>query len=132
MWSGAKVCSFFFGALCVMSGGRLPAALFMVFLLDSKGAVSILGIKVNSRSPRRGSGVGGDGRRPGVHREAAEEAGRDKEPERYITTDLTKLELTLYILRTLFGFVVLFSGVEAPTNEAAKTLRVMAPCCRAR
>ena len=29
--------SFFFGALCVMSGGRLPAALFMVFLLDSKG-----------------------------------------------------------------------------------------------
>ena len=30
--------SFFFGALCVMSGGRLPAALFMVFLLDSKGA----------------------------------------------------------------------------------------------
>ena len=31
--------SFFFGALCVMSGGRLPAALFMVFLLDSGGAV---------------------------------------------------------------------------------------------
>ena len=30
--------SFFFGALCVMSGGRLPAARFMVFLLDSKGA----------------------------------------------------------------------------------------------
>ena len=30
--------SFLFGALCVMSGGRLPAALFMVFLLDSKGA----------------------------------------------------------------------------------------------
>ena len=30
--------SFFFGALCVMSGGRLPAALFMVFLFDSKGA----------------------------------------------------------------------------------------------
>ena len=30
--------SFFFGALCVMSGGRLPAELFMVFLLDSKGA----------------------------------------------------------------------------------------------
>jgi len=30
--------SFFSGALCVMSGGRLPAALFMVFLLDSKGA----------------------------------------------------------------------------------------------
>ena len=31
---GAKGCT----ALCVMSGGRLPAALFMVFLLDSKGA----------------------------------------------------------------------------------------------
>ena len=30
--------SFFSGALCVMSGGRLPAALFLVFLLDSKGA----------------------------------------------------------------------------------------------
>ena len=30
--------SFFFGALCVMSGGRLPEALFMVFLSDSKGA----------------------------------------------------------------------------------------------
>ena len=30
--------SFFFGALCVTSGGRLPAALFMVFQLDSKGA----------------------------------------------------------------------------------------------
>ena len=30
--------SFFFGARCVMSGGRLPAALFMVFQLDSKGA----------------------------------------------------------------------------------------------
>ena len=29
--------SFFSGALCVMSGGRLPAALFSVFLLDSKG-----------------------------------------------------------------------------------------------
>ena len=29
--------SFLFGALCVMSGGRLPAALFLVFLLDSKG-----------------------------------------------------------------------------------------------
>ena len=30
--------SFFSGALCVLSGGRLPEALFMVFLLDSKGA----------------------------------------------------------------------------------------------
>ena len=30
--------SFFSGALCVMSGGRLPAALFLVFLLDPKGA----------------------------------------------------------------------------------------------
>ena len=30
--------SFFSGAMCVMSGGRLPEALFMVFLLDSKGA----------------------------------------------------------------------------------------------
>ena len=30
--------SFFSGALCVMSGGRLPAALFLVFLLDSKDA----------------------------------------------------------------------------------------------
>ena len=30
--------SFFSGALCALSGGRLPAALFMVFLLDSKGA----------------------------------------------------------------------------------------------
>ena len=28
---------FFSGALCVLSGGRLPEALFMVFLLDSKG-----------------------------------------------------------------------------------------------
>ena len=33
--------SFFSGALCVMSGGRLPAALFMVFLLDSKGAKDV-------------------------------------------------------------------------------------------
>jgi len=31
--------SFFSGALCVLSGGRLPEALFMVFLLDSKGAI---------------------------------------------------------------------------------------------
>ena len=31
--------SFFSGAMCVMSGGRLPEALFMVFLLDSKGAI---------------------------------------------------------------------------------------------
>ena len=30
--------SFFSGALCALSGGRLPEALFMVFLLDSKGA----------------------------------------------------------------------------------------------
>ena len=30
--------SFFSGALCVLSGGRLPEALFMVLLLDSKGA----------------------------------------------------------------------------------------------
>ena len=30
--------SFFSGALCVLSGGRLPEALFMVFLLDSKVA----------------------------------------------------------------------------------------------
>ena len=30
--------SFFSGALCVLSGGRLPEALFMVFLLDSQGA----------------------------------------------------------------------------------------------
>ena len=30
--------SFFSGALCVLSGGRLPEAFFMVFLLDSKGA----------------------------------------------------------------------------------------------
>ena len=30
--------SFFSGALCVLSRGRLPEALFMVFLLDSKGA----------------------------------------------------------------------------------------------
>ena len=30
--------SFFTGALCVLSGGRLPEALFVVFLLDSKGA----------------------------------------------------------------------------------------------
>ena len=30
--------SFFSGAMCVMSGGRLPEALFLVFLLDSKGA----------------------------------------------------------------------------------------------
>ena len=30
--------SFFSRALCVLSGGRLPEALFMVFLLDSKGA----------------------------------------------------------------------------------------------
>ena len=30
--------SFFSGALCVLSGERLPEALFMVFLLDSKGA----------------------------------------------------------------------------------------------
>ena len=52
-WSSVHVCtpfsrlpqaqlmrleSLFFGALCVMSGGRLPAALFMVVLLDSKGA----------------------------------------------------------------------------------------------
>ena len=29
--------SFFSGALCVLSGGRLPEALFMVFLLDSEG-----------------------------------------------------------------------------------------------
>ena len=29
---------FFSGALCVMSGGRLPEALFMVFLLDYKRA----------------------------------------------------------------------------------------------
>ena len=29
---------FFSGALCALSGGRLPEALFMVFLLDSKGA----------------------------------------------------------------------------------------------
>ena len=32
--------SFFSGALCVLSGGRLPEALFIVFLLDSKGAPS--------------------------------------------------------------------------------------------
>ena len=52
-WSSVHVCtpfsrnpqallmrldSFFSGALCVLSGGRLPEALFMVFLLDSKGA----------------------------------------------------------------------------------------------
>ena len=30
--------SFFSGALCALSGGRLPEALFMVFLMDSKGA----------------------------------------------------------------------------------------------
>ena len=30
--------SFFSGALCVLSGGRLPEALFMVFLLDSKSS----------------------------------------------------------------------------------------------
>ena len=30
--------SFFSGALCVVSGGRLPEALFMVFLLDFKSA----------------------------------------------------------------------------------------------
>ena len=34
--------SFFSGALCVLSGGRLPEALFMVFLLDSKGVVEAL------------------------------------------------------------------------------------------
>ena len=33
--------SFFSGALCVMSVGCLPTALFMVFLLDSKGAKSV-------------------------------------------------------------------------------------------
>ena len=33
--------SFFSGALCVMSGGRLPAALFLVLLLDSKGAKAV-------------------------------------------------------------------------------------------
>ena len=33
--------SFFSGALCVLSGGRLPEALFMVFLLDSKGAKTL-------------------------------------------------------------------------------------------
>ena len=33
--------SFFSGAMCVISGGRLPEALFMVFLLDSKGAEAI-------------------------------------------------------------------------------------------
>ena len=41
--------SFFFGALCVMSGGRLPAALFMVFLLDSKDAEG----KTNSKNDKR-------------------------------------------------------------------------------
>ena len=30
--------SFFSGAMCVMSGGRLPVARFLVFLLDSKSA----------------------------------------------------------------------------------------------
>ena len=34
--------SFFSGALYVLSGGRLPEALFMVFLLDSKGAETCL------------------------------------------------------------------------------------------
>ena len=33
-----RLASFFSGALCALSGGRLPEALFMVFLLDSKGA----------------------------------------------------------------------------------------------
>ena len=49
--------SFFSGALCVLSGGRLPEALFMVFLLDSKGA------KVVS-SPEPGASSGG--RLPGA------------------------------------------------------------------
>ena len=40
--------SFLFGALCVMSGGRLPAALFMVFLLDSKGAKVFRSYRVKS------------------------------------------------------------------------------------
>ena len=38
--------SFFSGALCVVSGGRLPEALLMVFLLYSKGAKVL-----NQRSP---------------------------------------------------------------------------------
>ena len=42
MWKKCWKCltsfSFFSGALCVLSGGRLPEALFMVILLDSKGA----------------------------------------------------------------------------------------------
>ena len=33
-----RLASFFSGALCALSGGRLPEALFMVFLMDSKGA----------------------------------------------------------------------------------------------
>ena len=33
--------SFFSGALCALSGGRLPEALFVVFLLDSKGAKAL-------------------------------------------------------------------------------------------
>ena len=40
-----RLASFFSGALCALSGGRLPEALFMVFLLDSKGAWFSLGFK---------------------------------------------------------------------------------------
>ena len=36
--------SFFSGALCALSGGRLPEALFMVFLLDSKGAQACINL----------------------------------------------------------------------------------------
>jgi len=46
--------SFFSGALCVLSGGRLPEALFMVFLLDSKG-VPIGGV-VRMALKKAGSG----------------------------------------------------------------------------
>ena len=34
--------SFFSGALCALSGGRLHEALFVVFLLDSKGAEALV------------------------------------------------------------------------------------------
>ena len=37
-FGAVRLDSFFSGALCALSGGRLPEALFMVFLLDSKGA----------------------------------------------------------------------------------------------
>ena len=65
--------SFFSGAMCVMSGGRLPEAFFMVFLLDSKGALL----------PRRGGRVR-------LRRFKRQEAPRGRRGDRRVNSALVR------------------------------------------